>query len=87
MDRTLWQSLFKKRFILDPDNLDARPGEPTYMIKDKQLLIVIKAPTPSGALRAVSITDTDECLVVNRGQGHRAFVEWAVLEAISTLDS
>ena len=87
MERAVWQSLFKKRFTLDPDSMDSKPGEQTYMIKDKQLLIVIKAPTPSGALRAVSITDTDECLVVNRGQGHRAFVDWAVLEAISTLDA
>ena len=87
MERTLWQNLFKKRFVLDTDNLDAKPGESTYMIKDKQLLIVIKAATPSGALRAVSVTDTDECLVVNRGQGNRAFVDWAMIDAISTLDS
>jgi len=87
MERTVWQNLFKKRFTLDPDSTDSKPGESTYMIKDKQLLIVIRAATPSGALRAVSITDTDECLIVNRGQGNRAYVDWAMLEAISTVDS
>lgn len=86
MERAVWQSLFKKRFILDPDNTDALPGESTYTIRDKQFMIIIKAPTPAGALRAESITDTDECLVINRGQGRRAFVDWAMIEAISTVD-
>ena len=87
MDRISWQNLFKKRFILDPDNMDAKPGESTYIIKDKQLLIIIGAVTPSGALRAESITDTEECLVVNRGQGKSAYVDWAQIEAISTVDN
>ncbi len=87
MDRTAWQNLFKKRFILDPDSTDSLPGESTYTIKDKQFVIVIRAATQAGALRAESITDTEECLVVNRGQGRRAFVDWAMIEAISTVDN
>ena len=87
MDRTAWQNLFKKRFILDPDSSDSLPGESTYTIKDKQFVVVIRAATQPGALRAESVTDTDECLVVNRGQGRRAFVDWAMIEAISTVDN
>jgi len=86
MERAMWQSLFKKRFILDPDSRDSLPGESTYMIKDKQFMVVIAAPTQAGALRAESVTDTDECLIINRGQGRRAFVDWAKIEAISTVD-
>jgi hypothetical protein len=86
MDRTAWQNLFKKRFILDPDSTESLPGESTYMIKDKQIYIIIRAATPSGALRAESLTDTEECLVVNRGQGSHAYVDWAKIEAISTVD-
>ena len=52
MDRTAWQNLFKKRFILDPDSTDSLPGESTYTIKDKQFVIVIRAATQAGALRA-----------------------------------
>jgi len=87
MDRISWQNLFKKRFVLEPDSTDSGPGESTYFIKDKQLLVVIRSATPSGSLRAVSLTDTAECLVVNRGQGNRAFVDWTKIEAISTVDS
>jgi len=87
MDRTTWQNLFKKRFTLDPESMDSMPGESTYHLKDKQFLIIIRAATPSGALRAESVTDTDECLIVNRGQGRRAYVDWAKIEAISTVDN
>lgn len=87
MDRTAWQNLFKKRFVLDPVTEDSRPGEATYSIRDKELLIIIRAATPSGALRAASVTDTEECLVVNRGQGRSAYVDWNKIEAISTMDN
>ena len=87
MDRTTWQSLFRKRFILDTDSMDTLPGESSYRIKDKQLLVVIRAATPSGMLRAESLIDSEECLVVNRGQGNRAFVDWEKIEAISTVDN
>ena len=86
MDRTAWQNLFKKRFTLVPDSTDSLPGESTYTIKDKQVYVIIRAPTPSGALRAESLTVTEECLVVNRGQGSRSFVDWTKIEAISTVD-
>ena len=87
MDRAGWQNLFKKRFNLDPVNELSRPGEPTYSLTDKEFLIIIRAVTPSGALRAVSVTDTEECLVVNRGQGRSAFVDWNMIEAITTVDN
>ena len=87
MDRAAWQSLFKKRFTLDPESMDSMPGESTYFLKDKQFLVIIRATTPSGALRAESVTDTDECLIVNRGQGKRAYVDWSMIEAISTVDN
>ena len=87
MDRMSWQNLFKKRFTLDPDSRDSLPGESTYTIKDKQFLIIMQAATPPGTLRADSITDTEECLIVNRGQGNRAFIDWARLDAISTVDN
>ncbi|MCX5784639.1 MAG: hypothetical protein NTX59_03025 [Elusimicrobia bacterium] len=87
MDRIAWQNLFKKRFTLEPDSRDSMPGESTYLIKDKQILVIIRAAVPSGALRAESLTDTEECLVVNRGQGKRAYVDWATIEAISTVDT
>ncbi len=86
MDRTAWQNLFKKRFVLVPESTDALPGESTYMLTDKQFVIIIRAATPAGALRAESVTDTEECLVVNRGQGRRAYVDWNKIEAISTVD-
>jgi hypothetical protein len=86
MDRVLWQNVFKKRFILEADGRDSRPGEPTYRLEDKQIVVVIKAAAPTGALRAESITDTEECLVINRGQGSHAFVDWAVIDAITTVD-
>lgn len=86
MDRTGWQNLFKKRFVLDAPNEESRPGEPTYSLKDKQFVVIIKAATPPGALRAESVTDTEECLVVNRGQGKSAYVDWNKIEAITTVD-
>lgn len=87
MDRTAWQNLFKKRFVLDPVNEDSRPGEATYSLRDKEFVIVIRANAPAGALRAASVTDTEECLVVNRGQGRSAYVDWNKIEAISTVDN
>ncbi|MFA6433954.1 MAG: hypothetical protein WCW52_04600 [Elusimicrobiales bacterium] len=87
MDRLSWQNLFKKRFTLDPDSTDSRPGESSYKLEEKQFVIIIRASTPAGALRAESITDTEECLIVNRGQGNRAFVDWERIEAISTVDN
>ena len=87
MDRVLWQNLFKKRFTLAPENDDSRPGEATYFIKDKQFTVIIRSATPARALRAESVTDTEECLIVNRGQGKFAFVDWAQIEAISTVDT
>lgn len=86
MERAAWQGLFKKRFSLKPEDATSRPGEPTYFVKDKEVLIIIRAATPSGALRAPSVTDTDECLVLNRGQGRMAYVDWAQIEAIATMD-
>jgi len=87
MDRITWQNLFKKQFTLNPDTIDAKPGEVSYIIKDKQFLVIIRAATPSGSLRAESLIDTEECLIVNRGQGNRAYVDWAKIEAISTVDN
>ena len=87
MDRAAWQSLFKKRFILNPVDERSREGEPTYSIKDKQFVIVMRSPTPAGAMRAESVTDTEECLVINRGQGKTAFVDWGMIEAITTVDN
>jgi hypothetical protein len=87
MDRTAWQNLFKKRFVLNPANEDSRPGEATYSLRDKEFLIIIRAATPAGALRAVSVTDTEECLVVNRGQGRSAYIDWNRIEAITTVDN
>jgi hypothetical protein len=87
MDRSLWQGLFKKRFVLEPPKHDSRPGEATYFLRDKQFVVVIRAPTAPGAMRAESVTDTEECLIVNRGQGKYAFVDWSRIEAISTVDT
>ena len=86
MDRIAWQNLFKKRFILDPDSRESKPGESSYRLEDKQFLIIIRAAAPSGAFRADSITDTEECLIVNRGQGSHAYIDWAKIDAISTVD-
>ena len=36
---------------------------------------------------ALDLTDTDECLVINRGQGRRAFVVWEMIEAMATVDN
>ncbi|OIO03272.1 MAG: hypothetical protein COX65_07285 [Elusimicrobia bacterium CG_4_10_14_0_2_um_filter_56_8] len=83
----MWQNLFKKRFVLNPAKEDDRPGEATYSIRDKQFVVVIRAATQPGALRAESVTDTEECLVINRGQGRYAFVDWNRIEAISTVDN
>ena len=87
MERATWQGLFKKRFILNPVNEDSLPGESTYSLRDKEFMVIIRAATPAGALRAVSVTDTEECLIVNRGQGRFAFVDWNMLEAITTVDN
>ncbi len=87
MDRTAWQNLFKKRFVLDPVDERSRPGESTYSHGDKQITVIIKAATPSGALRAESLTDTEECLVLNRGQGRYSYVDWNMIEAIITVDN
>jgi len=87
MDRTSWQNLFKKRFVLNPPDENSRPGEATYSLTDKQFVILIRATTPAGALRAESVTDTEECLVVNRGQGKSAYVDWNKIEAITTVDT
>lgn len=84
MERAAWQSLFKKRFTLVPDSPDSLPGESTYILPDKQFVIIVRAPTPAGAMRAESVTDTEECLIINRGQGKRAYVDWAQIEGIST---
>ncbi len=86
MNRADWQSVLKKRFIMDPDSKYSKPGELTYRLEDMQFVVIIRAATPGGALRAESVTDTEECLVVNRGQGSHAFVDWAKIEAISTVD-
>ncbi|HBA62185.1 MAG TPA: hypothetical protein DCZ92_15500 [Elusimicrobia bacterium] len=87
MERAAWQSLFRKRFVLNPVDEKSREGEATYSIKEKQFVIVIGSPTPAGALRAESVTDTEECLIVNRGQGKTAFVDWKMIEAITTVDN
>lgn len=87
MDRAAWQSVLKKRFKVIPDSMDALPGETTYHLPEKQFVVIIRAATPAGALRAESVTDTEECLVVNRGQGKRAFVDWTRIEAISTAET
>jgi hypothetical protein len=87
MERKGWQNLFKKRFILKPVNEDSRPGEDTYTLRDKEFVILIRAITPAGALRAESVTDTEECLVINRGQGRSAYVDWNMIEAITTVDN
>lgn len=87
MERAAWQNLFKKRFILETDSTHSLAGEATYTLRDKQFVVVIKAPTQAGALRAESITDTDDCLVVNRGQGRYAFVDWDEIDAITTVDN
>jgi len=79
--------LFKKRFVLNPPDENSRPGEPTYSLKDKQFVVVIRAATQPGALRAESVTDTEECLVVNRGQGRSAYVDWDKIDAISSVDN
>jgi hypothetical protein len=86
VNRTDWQNVFKKRFTLVPESLDSLPGECTYVIPDKQFVVIIRAPTPSGALKAESITDSEECLVINRGQGRRSFVAWDMIEAMATVD-
>lgn len=86
MERATWQSLFKKRFTLVPDSPDSLPGEATYILPDRQFVVIIRAASPAGALRAESVTDTEECLIINRGQGKRSYVDWAMVEAISTAE-
>ncbi len=87
MNRAEWQKVFKKRFTLVPESLDSLPGENTYTIPDKQFVVIIRAPIPAGALKAESVTDSEECLVVNRGQGRRSFVAWEIIDAIATVDN
>ncbi len=87
MDRTSWENLFKKRFLLVPPDEESKPGEATYALRDKQFVIIIRAASAPGALRAESVTVTEECLVVNRGQGRSAYVAWDRIEAISTVDT
>lgn len=87
MQRTAWQNLFKKRFLLEAESTHSLAGEATYALRDKQFVVVIKAPTQAGSLRAESVTDTEECLVVNRGQGRYAFVDWEAIDAITTVDN
>lgn len=86
MQRATWQSLFKKRFTLLPDSNDSLPGESTYELTGRQFAVIIRSVTPAGSLRAESITDTDECLIVNRGQGKRSFVDWDQIEAITVAE-
>lgn len=86
MERIGWQNLFKKRFMVVPPDDNSLPGETTYALKDKQFVVIIRAATPPGALRAESVTDTEDCLVVNRGQGKSAYIDWQKVEAISTVD-
>jgi hypothetical protein len=86
MERTAWQNLFKKRFLVDADSIYAKPGEQAYVLKDKQIMVIVRAATPSGSLRAESVIDTEECLIVNRGQGNFAFVDWTKIDAITTVD-
>jgi hypothetical protein len=86
MNRADWVKLFQKRFTLLPSSTDALPGETSYHIPDKQFVVIIKAPTPAGSLRAESITDTDECLLVNRGQGKLSFVAWDQIDAITVAE-
>ena len=86
MDRKLWQNLFKKRFVLNPPGEYSLPGETTYSLKEKQIVIIINSATPAGVLKAESLTDTDECLVINRGQGKCTYVDWDKVEAITAVD-
>lgn len=87
MDRATWVKILKKRFEVVQNSNDALPGETTYQITDRQVVVILKAPTPAGSMRAESLTDTEECLIVNRGQGKRSFVDWAVVEAICTAET
>lgn len=85
--REKWVRLFQKRFRAVQNSTDALPGETTYEIPDRQVVVIIKAPTPAGAMRAESLTDTEECLIINRGQGKRAFVSWDVVEGLTTAET
>lgn len=87
MNRADWLKLIQKRFQVVNDSMDALPGETTYHIPDRQVVVVIQSPTPAGALRAESLTDCEECLVVNRGQGKRSFVAWDKIDAICTAET
>jgi len=86
MQRADWVKFFQKRFTVVKDSTDALPGETTYCIPDKQFVVIIRSATPAGAMRAESVTDTEECLVINRGQGKRAFVDWSVVEGFTTAE-
>ncbi|MDA8132391.1 MAG: hypothetical protein M0011_12890 [Elusimicrobia bacterium] len=87
MDRAVWLKLFAKRFKVIQDSMDSLPGEVTYHIPEKQVVVIIGSSTPAGALRAESLTDTEECLIVNRGQGKRSFVDWDKIDAICTAET
>lgn len=86
MDRATWVKIFQKRFSVIQNSPEALPGETTYHMPDRQVVIVIKAPNPAGSMRAESLTDTEECLIVNRGQGKRSFVDWAQIDAIAVAE-
>ena len=86
MDRAAWVSVLKKRFQVIPNSPEALPGETTYHVPDRMFVVVIRSATPAGALRAESLTDTEECLVVNRGQGKRSYVDWTKIDAIATAE-
>lgn len=85
MQRADWVKVFQKRFTVTQDG-GALPGETTYCIPERQFVVIIQAATPAGSLRAESVTDTEECLVVNRGQGKRSFVAWEKIDAITAAE-
>ena len=87
MNRATWLKIFEKRFTVVKDSMDSLPGEVTYWIPERQVVVVISSPTPAGALRAETLTDTEECLIVNRGQGKRSFVDWDKIDAICTAET
>jgi hypothetical protein len=87
MDRATWVKIFQKRFKAIPDSRESLPGETTYEIPERQVVVLIKTPNPAGSMRAESLTDTEECLIVNRGQGKRSFVDWNQIDGIATAET
>ena len=87
MERAAWVSLLQKRFTVKPADHDSKPGETTYHIKDKQVQVIVRSAVPSGSLKAESLTDSEECLIVNRGQSRYAFIDWNQVEIITTVDT